>query len=86
MIKYELFQRLNTGGSIATPQEVRNCILLMLNKNLYGLVRNLADYEPFKNCTALSDRLCEEKYDMELVLRFILLFNKDEKKNQRISR
>jgi uncharacterized protein with ParB-like and HNH nuclease domain len=31
MIKYELFQRLNTGGSIATPQEVRNCILLMLN-------------------------------------------------------
>ncbi len=82
MIKYELFQRLNTGGSIATPQEVRNCILLMLNANLYSLVRYLADYEPFKNCTALSDRLCEEKYDMELVLRFILLFNKDEKKSK----
>lgn len=77
MIKYELFQRLNTGGSIATPQEVRNCILLMLNKNLYKLMRSLADRESFKSCIALSDRLYEEQYDMELVLRFILLFDKD---------
>lgn len=78
MIKYELFQRLNTGGSVATPQEVRNCILLMLNKDLYQLMRSLAHYESFKRCTALSDRLYEEQYDMELVLRFILLFDKDE--------
>jgi hypothetical protein len=78
MIKYELFQRLNTGGSIATPQEVRNCVLLMLNKKLYELMRSLANYEPFKNCIALSDRLYEEQYDMELVLRFILLFDKSQ--------
>jgi len=77
MIKYELFQRLNTGGSIATPQEVRNCILLMLNKNLYNLMRSLADRESFKSCIALSDRLYEEQYDMELVLRFILFFDRD---------
>jgi hypothetical protein len=77
MIQYELFQRLNTGGSIATPQEVRNCILLMLNKNLYKLMRSLADREAFKSCIALSDRLYEEQYDMELVLRFMLLFDKD---------
>jgi hypothetical protein len=78
MIKYELFQRLNTGGSIATPQEVRNCILLMLNKDLYELMRSLADRESFQNCIALSDRLYEEQYDMELVLRFVLLFDKKE--------
>jgi uncharacterized protein with ParB-like and HNH nuclease domain len=77
MIKYELFQRLNTGGSVATHQEVRNCMLLMLNKNLYELIRSLANYEPFKNCIALIDRLYEEQYDMELVLRFIILFDKD---------
>ena len=77
MIQYELFQRLNTGGSIATPQEVRNCILLMLNKDLYNLMRSLADSESFKSCIALSDRLYEEQYDMELVLRFILLFDID---------
>ncbi|MBE9258073.1 DUF262 domain-containing protein [Dolichospermum sp. LEGE 00246] len=78
MIKYELFQRLHTGGSIATLQEVRNRILLMLNRNLYELMRSLADYEPFKNCISLSDRFQEERYDMELVLRFILLFDKPE--------
>ncbi len=37
MVKYELFQRLNTGGAIATPQEVRNCILLMLNEEYIEL-------------------------------------------------
>ena len=77
MLKYELFQRLNTGGSIATPQEVRNSILLMLNKNLYYLIRSLADRPSFKSCIALSERLEEEQYDMELVLRFILFFERD---------
>lgn len=84
IIKYELFQRLNTGGSIATPQEVRNCILLMINPPLYDLVRSLADYEPFRNCIALSDKLYQEQYDMELVLRFVLLFDKDEEEIREI--
>ena len=79
MAKYELFQRLNTGGSIATPQEVRNCILVMLNKDLHQWMRSLVSYEPFKDCIALSERLFDEQYDMELLLRFILLFNTDEK-------
>ena len=78
MVKYELFQRLNTGGAIATPQEVRNCILLMLNKDLYELMDSLGNHESFRSCIALSDRLYEEQYHMELVLRFILLFDKDE--------
>ena len=82
MIKYELFQRLNTGGSIATPQEVRNCILLMLNKELYDLIRSLADNKAFRNCIALSDRLYEEQYDMELVLRFVLLFDQEDESIQ----
>ncbi len=78
IIKYELFQRLNTRGSIATPQEVRNCMALMLDKNLYNVMRSLAERDTFKNCIALSDRLYEEQYDMELVLRFMLLFDRDD--------
>ena len=84
MIKYELFQRLNTGGSIATPQEVRNCILLMLKKELYELMRSLADRESFRSCIALSERLYEEQYDMELVLRFILLFDRSDESLQEL--
>ena len=70
--KYDLFQRLNTGGSQLSPQEVRNCILVMLNRKIYWWLRGLADYKPFVNCTALSDRPVEEAYDIELVLRFII--------------
>lgn len=33
--KYDLFQRLNSHGSQATPQELRNCILHMMNKNMF---------------------------------------------------
>jgi len=73
--KYELFQRLNTGGSIATPQEVRNCMLVMLNRDFYHWLRSLANYDPFQQCIALSDRLFEEQYDIELALRFVLLFD-----------
>jgi uncharacterized protein with ParB-like and HNH nuclease domain len=35
LAKYELFQRLNTGGSMLSDQEVRNSILVMMNRDLY---------------------------------------------------
>lgn len=73
--KYDLFQRLNTGGTNLSPQEVRNCILVMVNRDFYQWLRTLADYEPFQQCIALSDRPLEEAYDLELVLRF-LVFSK----------
>ena len=31
--KYDLFQRLNSGGTLANSQELRNCIIIMVNKN-----------------------------------------------------
>jgi hypothetical protein len=33
--KYDLFQRLNSGGSIANAQELRNCIAVMVNPLLF---------------------------------------------------
>lgn len=40
--KYELFQRLNTGGSLLSDQEVRNCLIIMTNKKLYTLLDELS--------------------------------------------
>jgi hypothetical protein len=71
--KYDLFQRLNTGGSQLSPQEVRNCILVMVNRDFYSWLRELADFKPFRSCIALSDRPVEESYDLELALRFLIL-------------
>jgi hypothetical protein len=70
--KYELFQRLNTGGSMLSDQEVRNSILVMLNREFYRWVKRLSEDANFTTCVALSDRAVEEQYDMELVLRFII--------------
>lgn len=70
--KYDLFQRLNTGGSHLSPQEVRNCILVMINKEFFLWLKTLAEYEPFQECIALSDRPLSESYDLELALRFVI--------------
>ncbi|MEM7966262.1 hypothetical protein Q4R14_09030, partial [Morganella morganii] len=70
--KYDLFQRLNTGGSTLSAQEVRNCILVMLNKDFYFWLTELASFDKFKECIALSDRAVSESYDIELVLRFVI--------------
>ena len=71
--KYELFQRLNTGGSQLSDQEVRNAILVMLNPDLYRWIEDLASRPHFVECIALSDRSADIRYDMELVLRFLTL-------------
>jgi len=72
MAKYELFQRLNTGGSMLSDQEVRNSILVMMNSGLYRWIRDLSRDANFVTCVALSERSIDEQYDMELVLRFLV--------------
>ena len=72
--KYELFQRLNTGGSALAEQEVRNSIMVMLNKERYRWLKDLSCFPAFRECIALSDRAYDEQYDMELVVRFIALY------------
>mgnify|MGYP002138083575 CR=1 FL=1 len=69
--KYEIFQRLNTGGSILSPQEVRNVVAIMRNKPVYEWLVKLAEDENFQRTVIVSDRLREEKYDVELALRHI---------------
>lgn len=70
--KYELFQRLNTGGSQLSDQELRNSIILMLNRDFYRWLHDLASDVNFQECIALSERALIEQYDMELALRFIV--------------
>ncbi len=76
--KYDLFQRLNTGGTSLTEQEVRNCILIMENESFYNWLEALVNYPAFKDCVSLSDRLTDEGYHMELISRFMILCREDE--------
>ena len=70
--KYELFQRLNSGGSKLSDQEIRNCLLIMLDNDFFKWISKLRDFQPFQNCIPLLERLSEEQYDMELVVRFLV--------------
>lgn len=73
--KFELFQRLNTGGSELSEQEVRNCLLIMLDKNAYDRLDELSKYQSFKDSISITERLYDERYDMELALRLFVLGN-----------
>ncbi len=71
--KYELFQRLNTGGSVANAQEIRSCIIVSINPHFYRWMKDLSNNEDFQSCIALNEKSIEEQYDLEILSRFLVL-------------
>lgn len=70
--KYEMFQRLNTGGTHLSPQELRNCLLIMINKDIYEIINDLHQDAYYKICTPMTDAQTEERHDMEWIVRYIV--------------
>jgi len=68
--KYELFNRLNSGSTQLTDQEIRSAIYLNEKPKAITLIKELSQNSDFINTTNLSDRNIEEAYNEELVLRF----------------
>ncbi len=69
--KYELFQRLNTGGVALTEQEVRNSIAVSINPQFYNWLQDRSQSQDFKNTTQQTEKAMESQLDVELVLRFL---------------
>jgi len=66
-MRYELFNRLNTGSSPLTAQELRNCIYIgEFNKFL----QKLAKYENFKKIIRPTEYQLERMFLEEMVLRY----------------
>lgn len=80
-MKYELFKRLNSGGSKLKPQEIRNAIFRGIDTRLNELLLKLSQDIRFQNLTNLSNKKKQELYDQELVLRFIAFLNNAENVN-----
>lgn len=78
--KYELFQRLNTGGVALTEQEVRNSIAVAINAEFYNWLNSRSQEADFILTTAQTSQAIESQYNVELVLRF-LAFRHVEYKN-----
>ena len=74
-MKYELFKRLNSGGSKLTPQEIRNGIYRGVDPRLNELLLKISQDKIFKDLTQLSSGRIDELYDQELILRFFAFYN-----------
>ncbi len=77
-VKYELFKRLNTGGSLLSAQEIRNCSSRMIDggADFYELLQSLAKFKDFTSATSrLPSSMIEQRANEELVLRFFALVN-----------
>lgn len=68
--KYELFQRLNTGGAGLTEQEVRNSVAVSLNKGFYDWLVAKSTRPSFIRTTRQTETALEAQMGVELALRF----------------
>jgi hypothetical protein len=80
-MRYELFNRLNTGGSILTNQEIRNCIFRGISNEFNKFLERMAAKDEFIELIRPTDKQREQKYPEELVLRFASLVNNNWKKS-----
>lgn len=73
--KFDLFQRLNSFGSALTAQEIRSAMMAGIDSASMAWLVGLSRTPSFKQCVGLNDRQIDEQYDLELVLRFLMLHN-----------
>lgn len=70
-VKYELFQRLNTGGTKLSEQEVRNCTAIMIDSTFHDWVTALASDTAFIATTQQTAAALRRQAGTELALRFV---------------
>jgi hypothetical protein len=78
-LRYEMFKRLNTGGSNLEPQEIRNCSARMLGDvgvEFYSFLVKMTQNKDFSACAEYLPQPEKEKKGVEeLVLRFFATKN-----------
>jgi hypothetical protein len=75
-LRYHMFKRLNTGGELLSPQEIRNCTIRLLDNTFNEFLKKAAKNTNFENCMSeLTEEKREQMYMEEYVLRFFALKN-----------
>lgn len=73
-MRYELFNRLNTGGTPLTQQEIRNCIFRDISPVFNDKLKEWAHNEAFVASVQLPIESRERLFDEELILRLMTLY------------
>lgn len=73
--KFDLFQRLNSYGSSLNSQEMRSALMVAVSAPAFFNIEALSRHKSFVETAELSEKLVEERYDLELVTRFAVLHN-----------
>ena len=74
-MRYELFNRLNTGGTPLADQEIRNCIFRGDSNEFNALLIDIGTSDLFRNIIQPTNKQIEEMFSEELVLRYITFKN-----------
>jgi len=71
-VKFEIFERLNSGSVTLNAQELRNCVY---RGNFNDVLREMASKEDFRKLLG-SSNVTSRMQDCELVLRFLAFYEK----------
>jgi len=75
-LRYHMFKRLNTGGELLSPQEIRNCTIRLLDNTFNEFLKKMAKNADFETCMSeLTEEKREQMYMEEYALRFLALKN-----------
>ncbi len=74
-MRYELFNRLNTGGEPLTAQEVRNCVFRGFDNKFNQILIDVGNNSIFKELIKPTEKQEETMFCEELVLRFFAMKN-----------
>ena len=70
--KFDLFQRLNAGGTQANAQELRNCIMIMVRPRYFQAIKWAAKNHSFRNVLKFSKEQIKQQRHMEYAVRFLV--------------
>ncbi|TXF97427.1 DUF262 domain-containing protein [Massilia arenae] len=69
--KFDLFQRLNAAGTPANAQELRNCVIIMINGDYHRTLKDLANFVDFRTVVPVSEEQADRQKYLEYVCRFL---------------
>ena len=73
--KYDLFQRLNAGGTLANAQELRNCAMIMINSKAFEEIKKFAEEDSFQEVCGFTPEQLQKQKHLEFATRVLVMAN-----------